>query len=190
MPQERPFKILGIDHFAIAVKDIETWKRFYLNIPGAELFSETPDVNRKGRSSMHLCGIRIGGMSIALVQGIDREEKSQVTEFVKKHGDHSFQHIAIAVDDLRALVAWGKERGWRFNGSIKQRRDNFGAIRQIFAKKFDPDLCAVEASFYEFVERPQEGETFKAADSFSDDFAQDLYEDVEEAGEETFVDLS
>ena len=188
----KDWQILGIDHIAIPVENYEGWKRVYLDLFGGELFHETLDASPTGASSMKLCGIKIGGLSIALISGIDRKEKSQVSKFVEKHGDHGFQHVAVRVDNLEAFVRWGRENGLQFLGQILQRKDNFGQIKQIFAKKFDPNLNVDEAPFYEFVERPKEGEIFEdiAADSFSDEFAQELYREVEDAGHGVFIDVA
>lgn len=179
--------IVGTDHFAIPVRDIEFWKNEYVNNMGGVLFHETPDAYPRGASSMHLCGVLLGGVSIALIAGIDRTEKSQVTKFVERFGDHSFQHIAIRVNEIEKFVELAQKSGYRFLSGIHEREDQFGPVKQVFACKFDPTLPADEAPFYEFVERPQEGETFKSGDSFSDDFARELYKDVEHAPEATFV---
>jgi len=164
----------------------------YVNLFDGKIFHETPDANPDGPSSMHLCGIKVGEFSIALIQGIDRGEKSQVTKFVEKHGDHSFQHIAIAVDDINAALKDLREKGARFlTDEIHERVDSFGPIRQIFSRKFDINIDSDEAPFFEFVERPRADGLFHSGESFSDDFARELYRDIEESAhkddQEVFV---
>lgn len=184
--------ILGVDHIAIPVRNIKFWIHEYIKVQGGKLFHETPDANPDGKSSMHLCGILLGGVSIALIQGIDREEKSQVTKFVELHGDHSFQHIAIRVSNIKQFVRLAQKNGYQFLSEIHQRADSFGPVRQIFACRFDPSVSKDAAAFYEFVERPPEGKSNfnTAGKSFSNEFAKALYKDVESAPEAIFVNLT
>jgi hypothetical protein len=175
-----PFKILGLDHVAVAVKDIFKWKVMYLSM-GARVFYETSDASPQGASSMKLCGVKLGEYSIALIEGINREEISQVSAYVEKHGDHSFQHIAVAVDNIYAFVEWASENHFHFLGPVQDRKDAFGDVKQVFARKFDKDLPPDEAPFYEFVERPNQAGKFISADSFSDDFAKEFFLQIEGA---------
>jgi 4-hydroxyphenylpyruvate dioxygenase-like putative hemolysin len=175
-----PFKILGLDHVAVAVKDILKWKNMYL-LMGARVFYETNDASPKGSSSMKLCGVKLGEYSVALIEGIDREEISQVSAFVKKHGDHSFQHVAVAVDNIYSFVEWATVNHFHFLGHIQESKDAFGDVKQVFARKFDKDLPPDEAPFYEFVERPNQEGRFISADSFRDEFAQEFFLEIERA---------
>ncbi len=192
LSQTLPFRVLGVDHVAIAVKDLKRWKAQYLSM-GATVFFETDDASPGGSSSMKLCGLKLGEFSCALIEGIDREEKSQVSAFVEKHGDHSFQHVALAVDNIYVFVEWALEQGFHFLGSIQDRVDGFGQVKQIFGRKFDEHLAPDEGPFYEFVQRPNQEGRFVSANSFSDDFAREFFleiEDAQHAGEgQTFVTL-
>jgi catechol 2,3-dioxygenase-like lactoylglutathione lyase family enzyme len=193
---ERNWKVLGVDHVAIAVKDIEAWKRVYIDLLGGENFFETEDAAPNGPSSMHLCGVKLGGYSVALIEGIDRKEQSQVSAFQKTHGDHSFQHLAVRVDNLDNFTRWAQARNFQFLGPVLERSDAFGPIKQVFARPFDPNLDPDQGNFYEFVERPI-GNKFSASDvagdSFSNDFAKELFGQIESAqrkGEAlSFIDL-
>ena len=44
------------------------------------------------------------GVGVALIEGIDRAKKSQVTKFVEAHGDHACQHVAYDTHDLDKFV--------------------------------------------------------------------------------------
>ncbi|MBI4118190.1 MAG: hypothetical protein HY455_01445 [Parcubacteria group bacterium] len=183
----RNWEILGVDHVAIAVmqETFDSWKGVWTKIFGGRVFYDIADANPGGSSSMRLCGIKAGNLSIALIAGIDREEKSQVTKYVERHGDHSIQHIAVAIKNIAAFLDESRERGVGFLGELLQRQDPWGGeIKQIFGYPFDERLPSDEAPFFEFVERPQVGSTFSSGDSFSSDFARDLYHDVEEAARE------
>jgi hypothetical protein len=175
-----PFQILGLDHVAVAVKNIALWKKMYLLL-GAHIFYETNDASPNGASSMKLCGVKIGEYSIALIEGIDRGEISQVSAFVEKHGDHSFQHIAVAVNDIDAFVRWGTKNHFQFLGPIQESKDAFGDVKQVFARKFDKNISPDEAPFYEFVERPNQTGRFVSADSFKDEFAKEFFLEIERA---------
>ncbi len=193
---ERNWKVLGVDHVAIAVKDIEAWKRVYIDLLGGENFFETNDAVPGGPSSMRLCGVKLGGYSIALLEGIDRDQTSQVSAFQKAHGDHSFQHLAVRVDNLDNFAQWARGQNFQFLGSVQERADAFGPIKQVFARPFDPSLAPDQGNFYEFVERPI-GNKFAAGevggDSFSSDFAKEFFTQIERAqnkGEAlSFIDL-
>lgn len=100
---------------------------------------------------------------------------------MSKHGDHSFQHVAIAVDDIYAFVEWANANHFQFLGPVQDRKDAFGDVKQVFARKFDKDLPPDESPFYEFVERPNQEGRFISADSFSDDFAKEFFLQIEGA---------
>lgn len=55
--------------------------------------------------------LQISGSGVAVIEGIDRAQPSQVTTFVERHGDHSVQHVAFNTDDLQFSRAtcsrWG-----------------------------------------------------------------------------------
>lgn len=179
---KRKWKILGVDHITIAVDDVSTWKKFYESL-GGKVMHETPDADPKGKSSMKLLGIRWGKTQLALVEGISRRDFSQVSKFVERHGDHSFQHIALAVNNLSAFLRDAKKLGFNFLGPILKRSDTFGPVRQVFAKRFDAKKTdAAEGIFYEFVERPYvKIKQHSKARIFSSEFAKKLYRQVEKA---------
>ena len=183
--KKQKWKILGVDHVTIAVKDIDFWRRIYTEYLGGKVVcgGNVPDTYPEGPSSMSLCGLRSRNFRVALVSGIDRKEKSQVTKFIERHGDHSFQHVAVMVSDLVAFVEDARKHGFKFLGPILERKDLFGHVRQVFAKRFDAlSTDPAEGMFYEFVERPK-GKTFsgKIPKEFSEKFAKKLYRQIERA---------
>lgn len=182
---KRKWKILGVDHVAFAARsqNFDMWKNFLVCVFLGTEFYDISDANPDGNSSMRLCGIKIGNLSIALIAGIDREKKSQVTKFVERHGE-GFQHIAIAVRNIELFLKEMREKGVGFLEEVKIRDDSWGGqIKQIFGLPLDATIPLDEASFFEFVERPQKGKTFSSGESFSDDFAKKLYEEVEKAAQ-------
>lgn len=148
-----------VDHITYAVErgTIERWADFHLALGGGELVSQSDDVDPDSpSSSMKLYCIRYCDFGVALVEGIDRADESQVTTFVRRHGDHSTQHVAYAVDDLDGFIEHLDALGVRLRGEVVVGEDAFGPIRQVFTKGFTKGDPAA-SSFLEFVERPQAG---------------------------------
>ena len=77
------------------------------------------DTNPDDKSSMMLWCIDFGEFGIALVAGLDREEKSHVTAYADRHGDHSVQHVAYQVGDL------AKFRETMFGGDAEKGKKLF-----------------------------------------------------------------
>ncbi len=169
---------LGQDHITYAVWNIESWRTLYVDYFGFHEIHHTPDASPDGTSSMELYGLESGHSRIALVSPINRVSISHLYYFLCKHGDHSVQHVAYAIENLEAFVREMKVKGFNFLGNIKYRIDSFGQVKQIFAKRFDPSLTAAEGPFYEFVERPTQTE-IGFEDFFSSVTAGELYGDVE-----------
>lgn len=169
---------LGEDHITYAVWDIKSWRAVYIDCFGFYEIHHTADASPHGTSSMELYGLELGASRIALVSPISRSSISHVEHFLRKHGDHSIQHVAYEIRNLEAFVREMKDKGFHFLEEIKYRTDPFGPIKQIFAKRFDPLLTAAEGAFYEFVERPKRAK-LSLLDFFSSTVAEELYEDVE-----------
>lgn len=177
-------QILGFDHVAVLVWDVELWTKRY-EARGAKRVYDNPDMSPNSPSSAHLRGIKWGNTLIALLEPINREEDSQVYSALLAHGDHYFQHIALRVKDIKKFKQDMERLGTNFVGDILERRDAFGPVRQIFGQVFDKKFNADEGNFWEFVERsfkPAEG-TQKDSEhrDFDDTAAQKLYKDVEKA---------
>ena len=69
--------------------------------------------------------VQRGAAKIALMQGRNKEVKSQICEFIDKYGE-GVQHIAIEVDDIDAVCREWEAHGVRFSGDLKDGRDGFG----------------------------------------------------------------
>src|SRR4051812_34339256 len=95
--------IKKVDHitYACAAGKIEKWAWFHIEVEGGTLINRIDDV-RPGDpdSSMKIWCIDYGDFGVALIEGIDRAKKSQVTKFVDRHGDHACQHVAYDTYDL------------------------------------------------------------------------------------------
>jgi hypothetical protein len=170
-----------VDHitYACAGGTIEKWAWFHIEVEGGKLVERIDDVRpHDPDSSMKLWCIDYGEFGIALVEGIDRKKKSQVTAFVERHGDHSCQHVAFDCYNLehfrRHLVALGGHP----RGEVLVRNDGFGVLKQMFAKGYT-EGDAAEMSFPEYVERPRADAEVHI--TFSEQAGRGFYDQIEQA---------
>jgi hypothetical protein len=176
-----------IDHITYVVRPdtITKWAWLYVEQFGGKLILRVDDTNPGEKSSMMLWCVDFGEFGVALVAGIDREEKSHVSAYVERHGDHSVQHVAFQVGDLakfREIMT--RDSGLALLGPILQRHDGFGWVRQVFGKGYNADSNPAEVGFPEFVERPlKKGEAFPEV-SFSGEAGTALYKQAQEAMDE------
>ncbi len=173
-----------IDHvtYAVAAGNIEKWAWFHIEVEGGTLIKRIDDA-RPGdpNSSMKIWCIDYGDFGIALIEGIDRAEKSQVTSFVEKHGDHSCQHVAYDCHDLDDFVGHMKSMGGHPRGEVLVQDDGFGVLRQMFAKGYASGHAG-EATFPEYCQRPRNGEDREdVAITFSKKAGGEFYRQVQNA---------
>jgi hypothetical protein len=121
-----------IDHVSYACEkgSIEKWAWFHIEVEGGTLIKRIDDA-RPGdpNSSMKIWCIDYGDFGIALIEGIDRAEKSQVTSFVEKHGDHSCQHVAYDCYSLDKFIKHMKSMGGHPRGDVLVQDDGFGILK-------------------------------------------------------------
>ncbi len=172
-----------VDHITYACEQgtIERWAWFHIEVEGGTLINRIDDV-RPGdpESSMKIWCIDYGEFGVALIEGIDREKKSQVTKFVDKHGDHAVQHVAYDTGDLEAFIARMKSLGGTPRGEVLVRNDGFGVLKQMFARGYD-EGDAAEASFPEYVQRPSLDDDDAVAITFAEETGKGFYDQIENA---------
>jgi len=120
--------IIGIDHVALAVEDIDASINWYVNSLSFTLL-ERSDVTGE-HSSMVYAVLKCGSTSIVLVQGTSPD--SQVSKFVETFGT-GMHHIAFAVRDLDAALVKVCAAGGHTDTPIIADK----GIRQIFLHR-DP----------------------------------------------------
>ena len=128
-----------VDHvtYAVAQGMIEKWAWYHIEIEGGRLVHRIDDVSPDSPdSSMKLWCIDYDTFGIALVEGIDRKKKSQVTAFAEKHGDHTVQHVAYDTGDLegflRHLTQFGAHsRGQNLYAQRRVRDSETGLLQRI-----------------------------------------------------------
>jgi methylmalonyl-CoA/ethylmalonyl-CoA epimerase len=150
--------LVEVDHFAIAVEDLEASVGFYRDLLGFEDAGRR--TTRGRRTSMISAVMRKGANTIVLVQGI--EPDSQVTKFVRAFGQ-GVQHVALRVRDLRTVLQALRKMGVEPDIDVIEGR----GINQVFLKREGPAGVRIE-----LIER-------KGGD-FSDDTVERLFRQFEE----------
>lgn len=174
-----------VDHISYAVEsgNIEKWAWFHIEVEGGTLIKRIDDA-RPGdpNSSMKIWCIDYGEFGVALIEGIDRARKSQVTAFVEKHGDHAVQHVAFDTYDLDAFIDHMRRLGGSPRGEVLVRDDGFGTLKQMFARGYSTG-AADETSFPEYVERPNADTADDVNITFAEETGKGFYDQVAEAVE-------
>ncbi len=161
---------IGVDHITLCVKNLAATKYLFTHILGFDVIWSAQDVGSE-KSSMDTVVVQRGEAKIALMQGRNKERKSQICEFVETYGE-GVQHIALEVDDIEAVCREWEQHGVRFSGDIKDGRDGFGPLRQ----RFTYPLFAGCGLFLELTQRQhgtEESKTFVRAT------VESLYRDIE-----------
>ncbi len=178
-------QLVRVDHVTYACTQgmIEKWAWFHIEVEGGRLINRIDDVDPTNpRSSMKLWCIDFGSFGIALVEGIDRTEKSQVTLFAERHGDHSVQHVAYDTADLGAFTQRLQQYGFHPLGEPIAKKDAFGLLKQLFCKGYS-QLNPSETSFAEYVQRPKNVQE-ELEVTFSQKAGKGFYRQIEEAMEQ------
>ena len=174
-----------VDHVTYACEQgsIERWAWFHIEVEGGTLINRIDDV-RPGDpdSSMKIWCIDYGEFGVALIEGIDRAKKSQVTQFVDRHGDHAVQHVAFDTHDLDAFIDHMKRLGGSPRGEVLVRNDGFGTLKQMFARGY-VEGSAAETAFPEYVQRPNAETADDVHITFAQETGKGFYDQVADAVE-------
>jgi hypothetical protein len=175
-----------VDHiaYACAAGTIEKWTWFHTEVEGGTFINRIDDVRPDDpNDSMKIWCIDYGEFGVALIEGIDRARKSQVTAFVERHGDHSVQHVAYDTYDLDKFQEHMKALGGTPRGETLTRNDGFGILKQMFARGYE-EGAADETSFPEYVQRPNNETPEEVAITFAQETGKGFYDQVAKAVEE------
>ena len=173
-----------VDHITYACDKgkIEQWAWFHIEVEGGTLINRIDDVRPDDlESSMKIWCVDFGEFGIALIEGIDRAQKSQVSLFVERHGDHSCQHVAYDTHDLDKFTVHMKSLGGTPRGNVLVRNDGFGVLKQMFARGY-AEGNAAEATFPEYVQRPSVSDSdAEVAITFAEETGRGFYDQIEDA---------
>lgn len=174
---------MGIDHITLCVKNLEAAEFLFTKILGFEVIWSAQDVGTD-KSSMDTVVVQRGDAKIALMQGRNKELKSQICEFIDKYGE-GVQHIAMEVEDIDAVCREWEAHGVQFSGDVKDGRDGFGPLKQRFTYPLFPG-CGI---FFELTQRQHGREESR---TFVRSTVESLYKDIErdqiESVERTIID--
>ncbi|MFB2918246.1 hypothetical protein [Aerosakkonema funiforme] len=187
--------LLKVDHvtYACAKGTIEKWAWFHVEVEGGKLIQRIDDLDPNNpNSSTKLWCIDYGDFGIALVEGIDRNEKSHVTLFAEMHGDHSIQHVAYDTRDLDKFIERLENYGFNTLGEAISKRDAYGMAKQVFCRGYS-QLGPAESQYAEYVQRPRSiHEEFEV--TFDQKMMKGFYRQIEAAMAQetktTFTDFS
>lgn len=174
--------LVRVDHitYACAQGMIEKWAWFHIEVEGGKLIKQIDDVDpHNPNSSMKLWCIDYGTFGIALVEGIDRKEKSQVTLFAEMHGDHSVQHVAYDTSNIEQFIDRLEKHGFNVLGEPIAKRDAYGMLKQVFCRGYS-QLSPAENQFAEYVQRPRSIQE-ELEVTFSQQAGKGFYRQIEEA---------
>ena len=160
----------GFDHVTLCVDNLEAAEFLFAKILGFEVIWSARDVG-SNNSSMDTVVLQRGTAKIALMQGRDKTEKSQINKFIEKYGQ-GVQHVALEVEDIDAVCREWEAHGVKFSGPVKEGMDGFGMLKQRFTYPLFPNA----GLFIELTQR-QHGE--KVAKTFVRSTVESLYKDIE-----------
>lgn len=107
LPQDRPFRILGVQQVAIGAKDKSRLRTLWVDLLGA-----TPEGNFRSESEnvdedIVTLGRGLGLIEVDLMEPLDPDAKPRVAT-------PALNHLGLWVDDLRAAFDWLSAKGVRF----------------------------------------------------------------------------
>jgi len=115
--------ILGVDHVAIAVRDLERAVDWYTSNFGFQILERR--LTRGERTAMRSAVLKAGNAFLVLLEGTTSE--SQVAKFIQRFGC-GVQHMALQVKDLGAALQQLSVRGTGVDTPIITDE----GIRQVF----------------------------------------------------------
>ena len=99
-----PFKVLGIEHVALAVKDVDAPSNLFGSLLGIEHTSSEEITDQKVNT--HIFDTTYG--KIELLNAIS--DDSPISKFLENRGE-GIHHIAFKVDKLQAALDYLKDNG-------------------------------------------------------------------------------
>ena len=115
-------RISGIDHIAVAVKNIDDALKLYRDVLGVELIKIEDVEEEKVRIAM----FRVGGVFIELLE--PKTPDSVVARFINEKGE-GIHHVALRVGNIDEALREVTNKGLRIvyssSRTLKDRRINF-----------------------------------------------------------------
>ncbi len=137
VPETLAAYVVGVDHVALAVPDLEASLRFDTGLLGFRKVAERE--TRGERTGMRSAVVQAGDRTLVLVMGTEPE--NQVSRFVERCGP-GVQHVALRVTCLEQAMAGLTARGVRFDTDLIEGP----FTRQVFLPATRPRACASSSS--------------------------------------------
>lgn len=154
-------RFCGIDHIAIAVRELEPAIAYFTDALGFTLVRRLTITGR--RTGMRSAEMEKSGIKFVLCQGT--EEASQVSQLIANFGP-GVAHIALAVDDVQSTYEELRQRGMEFDTGVIEGP----GLKQTFSSRDNNSGLS-----FEFIERGAE-------QGFLEENVQKLFEQLEESG--------
>jgi methylmalonyl-CoA epimerase len=138
-------KIRGVDHIAVAVKDVDDAIESFGRVLGAELIAKK-EIQLVG-SKMCAAYMKLGDTIIVLDQATDPD--GFIAKFIERRGE-GLHHLGLEVDDLDEFKERLQEKGVR----IPHEEEPGGVRREILLSP--KDLCGVVCQVIEWGEKGAE----------------------------------
>lgn len=113
-------RILGVDHIAVAVRDVDATLKNYTEVLGAEVVARGTGMMAGSRADAAY--LKLGDSIVVLDGAVDPD--GFLAKFIDKRGE-GLHHLGVLVDDLDAFVAEAEKRGLRI-----PHRESFGDQRR------------------------------------------------------------
>ncbi|MBI2023671.1 VOC family protein [Candidatus Giovannonibacteria bacterium] len=165
---------LCVDHIAIAVENLKEAQKAYQKLGFKTVYHPRSEI-RGEYSGMNTAAMQRDDWSVALVKGVDGAKRSQVTSYLKAHGNHSVQHIALRFANVESAIEKMFERQVNFRTHaampidqsppwlldvIHYGKDHAGHLLQAFTKPFlrfirwdEGGVFTADGLFFECIER-------------------------------------
>lgn len=101
---------MKIDHIGIATRGIQDAAKFYRDVLGLEVSEDLAETEEVAEQKVRVAMLPIGESRIELLEATS--EDSPISRFLEKRGP-GIHHIAVRVDDIRAVLANLRAKGAR-----------------------------------------------------------------------------
>ncbi len=146
-PDERPFRVLGIQQIAVGALEKSDLRRFWVETLGLEVRGSYRDEAQNVDEDILVLGAGPHAVEIDLMQPIDPERSPRV---------HSpaLNHVGLWIDDLGAAVRWLESAGVRFTPGGIQRGAAGHDVCFVHPKGNDEAPIGAQGVLVELVQAP------------------------------------
>ena len=104
MARDLPFKVLGLEHVAIALSDSDDLRTFFTEKLGLEIGRQEKVVDQEVLTEI----FNLGSSKVEFLNPLS--ESSTVSKFLDKRGN-AMHHIALSVDDISKAISFLIDEG-------------------------------------------------------------------------------